>query len=1313
MRDCTPQNSIKPNREEASNLMKIRLMAIGHFLFRPLITLYIMLFGTAVMAQQIEPTYVSISDGLVSTNVQDVIQDSYGLIWIATTNGLQTYDGYAFKTFKNIPGKPGSLQNNQTWGLLEDTGRNIWVASELGVSRYDRLNNRFVNYNFTEDLKIRTGEGFTFNLFMDSQQRLWAATRFLELLMYNPQTDKWESARYDAPNAAQTPHFGVAMALTEDVHGGLWLGSGTYGLMHRAPDETAFVPVSADRFGGFDFIRGENFITALHSDSSNTLWITTRIGVYKYHPESGSFKTIREYSEAQLDIWNHWNSILPDPEGNILISNNFRGILKFDGISDRFEEISVAGKVRMREYGWNITFTDFMIDRSGIFWFGTREQGLLKHDPVSRPFSNYAHDIANPLSISPNGVYGILASKVRPGTIYVGTRGGGLNVFDPAGGTFEKVTYKVVDDRFGGSVRGIAESPDGSLWLGTWGDGLIRMDRNYREVRRYKYAALTPTSISNNLVRVIRPDNQGRLWVGTNSGLNVLDIQTGAFQRIASKNTRSYPGELISKLEAYALTYHLMGAIDQVTDFEDRSMAIEITTGGAYLIMSVGEGLSSSGMSDYGWLENDSKDTVWHFGDYKRTFWAGGAVKNRIIIETVTLPPGAYTLRYRSDDSHSYNAWNAEPPDQTSLYGIVLIKPDDPEQVQQLMAQVPPDAENFVLNGDNISDIEFEGQYVWVSANGDGLHRIDPAGQTIIHYEHDPLDENSISSNQILDILIDSQGMLWLATDEGISKFDPDAKRFIRYSEADGLPTNLTEAILEGDDGQMWIATQNGISQMVTNEALGKVTFINYNSTDGLGGDAFLALAATRAPDGKFYFGGDHGLTVVNRITANNTPPDILLTNLFISNRSVMDMGEKSPLKSSLPDVESITLSHDQNNLSFEFSALHFSSPQKNQYAHMLKNYDQDWIYDNRNFAAYTNLEPGKYEFLIRASNAYGIWNEEGKSIGIIIRPPWWRTWWAYGFYALILATGVFGFDRVMRRRLVLRERERSRERELAQAREIEKAYTELKATQAQLIQSEKMASLGELTAGIAHEIQNPLNFVNNFAEVSQELLDEMEDELDKGATGEVKNLSADIRQNLNKIIHHGRRADSIVKGMLQHSRSGSGQKEPTDINALADEYLRLSYHGLRAKDKSFNAEFKAELYPDLPKISAVPQEIGRVLLNLINNAFYAVDQKARQGISDYRPEVVVTTRKAKFKSGTQGIEIVVRDNGNGVPDSVREKIFQPFFTTKPAGAGTGLGLSLSYEIITKGHAGELTLDTRPGEGTSFVVLLPTTNNSQ
>jgi signal transduction histidine kinase len=249
------------------------------------------------------------------------------------------------------------------------------------------------------------------------------------------------------------------------------------------------------------------------------------------------------------------------------------------------------------------------------------------------------------------------------------------------------------------------------------------------------------------------------------------------------------------------------------------------------------------------------------------------------------------------------------------------------------------------------------------------------------------------------------------------------------------------------------------------------------------------------------------------------------------------------------------------------------------------------------------------------------------------------------------------------------------------------------------------MASLGELTAGIAHEIQNPLNFVNNFSEVSADLIGELREELHKGDTDLVEAISNDLLQNLEKISHHGKRASGIVKGMLEHSRSSAGKKEPTDINALADEYLRLAYHGLRAKDKSFNAGFKTELDESLPMIKVIPQDIGRVLLNLINNAFYAASAKALAAAdSHFKPTVTVSTKKLDGR-----IQISVQDNGPGIPDSIKDKIFQPFFTTKPSGQGTGLGLSLSYDII-KAHGGEINV-TSNHEGTVFSIQLKNQND--
>jgi signal transduction histidine kinase len=418
-------------------------------------------------------------------------------------------------------------------------------------------------------------------------------------------------------------------------------------------------------------------------------------------------------------------------------------------------------------------------------------------------------------------------------------------------------------------------------------------------------------------------------------------------------------------------------------------------------------------------------------------------------------------------------------------------------------------------------------------------------------------------------------------------------------------------------------------------------------------------------------------------------------------------------LKKPIEETDQITLSHNQNNLSIEFIALHYSNPSKNRYSYKLENYDNEWRdVGNQHTAFYPQLPPGTYIFRVKASNDKGVWNEQGASLKIVITPPWWRTNAAYLGYVLLLLGFGFAVDRYVRRRILQKEREKNRVRELEQAKEIEKAYHKLeqthealKATQSQLIQSEKMASLGELTAGIAHEIQNPLNFVNNFSEVNKELVDEFEQEIQKQNYTKAKAIAKDIRDNEEKINRHGKRADAILKSMLQHSRTSSGKKEPTDLNALADEYLRLAYHGQRSKDDLFKPTLKTDWDNSIGKINIIPQDIGRVLLNLYYNAFYAAALPFKGGFlesdKNNRPTVWVSTKKVADK-----VLISVRDNGPGIPSNIVDKIFQPFFTTKPTGQGTGLGLSLSYDIV-KAHGGEINVETKEGEGSEFFIQLP------
>jgi len=469
---------------------------------------------------------------------------------------------------------------------------------------------------------------------------------------------------------------------------------------------------------------------------------------------------------------------------------------------------------------------------------------------------------------------------------------------------------------------------------------------------------------------------------------------------------------------------------------------------------------------------------------------------------------------------------------------------------------------------------------------------------------------------------------------------------------------------------------------------------------DGLQ-NKFNENACFKGKNGWLYFGGGSGLNVFNpdNIKDNTFIPPIVITRFYLFEKP-------QRMDTLITNDKTMQLTYNQNSFSFEYAALSYLFPEKNRYAYMVDGLDKDWHYiGTRHYTAYTNLDPGHYVFRVKACNNDGYWNEEGISIDIIITPPFWKTWWFMTASALLIACVIFGYIQYRTRSLrkqtiVLEQKVNVRTFELSEKNtELTQTMTNLRSTQDQLIQSEKMASLGQLTAGIAHEIQNPLNFVNNFSESSIELLEEVETSKDPS---EQKELISDVKQNLEKVVHHGKRADSIVKGMLMHSRAGVSEKQITDINKLVTEFVELAYHGMRAKDSGFNCNIEKDLGKDLPKVKVIPQDISRVVLNIFNNAFYAVEDRKKSEGEDYKRVVKVRT----YRSGNK-VGIAIRDNGKGIPQDVKDKIFEPFFTTKPTGQGTGLGLSISYDIITKGHQGDLRVDSKQNEFTEFIIELP------
>ena len=645
------------------------------------------------------------------------------------------------------------------------------------------------------------------------------------------------------------------------------------------------------------------------------------------------------------------------------------------------------------------------------------------------------------------------------------------------------------------------------------------------------------------------------------------------------------------------------------------------------------------------------------------------------------------------------------------------------------------------LSDSNILDIKTDaGGLIWIATGNGGVNIIDPVKQTIRYI----INVNALKgqSNKIL--YRDPHNNMWIATRQGICIADNTSRTITTITKAQGLNSNhitsfnaYENSVLAGTDAKVNIITPPAPGA----DSVAKWQISNLDNSDILKKENNSWATDFITLNGEFWW-CDNGVTIINKVKPANDNASTFITGLIIMSQPRMFATETLTGKDTLWDADSFYVKGDllpveaaarqqglswasvsgpynmpqnlripyhQNYLQFQFTQ---TSPGRQDtvfYTYLLAGIDKQWsAVTTKNISEnYLNLPPGTYTFKVKSKAISGYW-VSSPGLTFTITPPWWKTWWFYTLSGLLCIIIIRGYI-VFRSRKLKKENKLLEDKINLRTTQLQQSLDNLKATQSQLIQSEKMASLGELTAGIAHEIQNPLNFINNFSEVNNELIDELKQEWLKANEQRDKTLEdellADIIANNEKIAFHGKRADGIVKGMLQHSRKSSGTKEPTDINALCDEYLRLSYHGLRAKDKSFNAEFKTVLDESIGKINMVPQDIGRVLLNLLNNAFYAVNDKKKTAGPDYKPMVIIQTKK----TGEEDIEIKVIDNGKGIPQNVINKIFQPFFTTKPTGEGTGLGLSLTYDIITKQHNGTINVESKEGEGTTFIINLPVT----
>ncbi|MGB5665264.1 MAG: two-component regulator propeller domain-containing protein, partial [Maribacter sp.] len=959
----------------------------------------------------------------------------------------------------------------------------------------------------------------------------------------------------------------------------------------------------------FTKIEGSNGVTlgkinAITQDQNGFMWFSdqTNGAIIRY---DGNHMTQYQYDPNDPESLggDYPECLFADPSGNIWVGAG--GLNRLDPVSGTFTHYRHDSN-DPESLSSNQVIAIHM-DHLGYLWVGTVE-GLDRLDLKTGKFDHFRHDPNDPTSLSHNKVRAIYED--REGALWIGTGvpweinnpAGGLNRFDRSNGTFTRYLHDPTNANslVSNKVRAIFEDSKGNFWVGSDKDGLHTLDRKTGKFTRYSYDPKHPEKLSRPPANEMRPfnhitfileDSEEKLWIGTAAnGINRYDPvsqkityfgnnadSSGTFLDNSGWCARATSdglvwlatedGENLFKIDLQNIHIpHIE------VDGLNRSLVEE-----APFIMWMGTrtGLVrknlKNGTSQRFVNEPLNENSINHnyiselFKDKEGVLWVGTPFGlNRYDAKTGnftrylhdpndTTSLSGYNIRDIRED-RDFNIWVG-----TETGGLNLLDRD----TGKFTHYRKNDKDNSSIGDDDVSVIlEGEKNELWIGSRSGGISNMNRKSRKFKHY---------LSGNSTNDLYKDKSGIIWAATRKGLYKYHKTLDDFYPLSkDSTGIDIDSpVMSIIADNEDNLWISTLTGIYKL-NNSRDNLVHFGKESGVITADKDRLVTATGYKASDGKLFFVDSKGYYAFYpaefNIPLDKSP--LYFTSFWLNNRSLVP-DKKGPLKEALNDTKEILLDHDQNEFAFTFTSIDYRSSGDKIVYYQLENYDTDWrearVEDKVN---YFKVPPGNYNFRLKAVNGRnGVWSE--KSIALIVTPPWWTTWWAYGLYFVLFILGAYIIDRYQHKRLLEKARAETKEKELAQAKEIKKAYAELKATQSQLIHSEKMASLGELTAGIAHEIQNPLNFVNNFSEVSNELIDEMNEEIKKGDLEEAKAIADDIKQNLEKINHHGKRADAIVKGMLQHSRSSGGVKEPTEINALVDEYLRLAYHGLRAKDKS------------------------------------------------------------------------------------------------------------------------------------------------
>jgi ligand-binding sensor domain-containing protein/signal transduction histidine kinase len=1045
-----------------------------------------------------------------------------------------------------------------------------------------------------------------------------------------------------------------------------------------------------NRFDGYEFtvfLRDaedphslpDPYLRQLSEDQADRLWVGTQSGLAYFDQRTLQFFPVPlPDSPAQVQ------ALLNDDRGHLWVGTP-AGLYhtKAPGQQASFQHFSLGGDT-LRQV------RELYQDREARIWVGT-ENGLWQIDAQRQRLRHY---LAGENPFARNTVQHLLQD--REGHLYAGTTAG-LYRWQPTQDRFEPVQLPADSTGLLGRVEvsALAEDRTGQLWIGTFGAGLWRYNPKTGRLASFRHEASRAGSLGNDFISSLFVDPSGLLWIGTyGDGINQYDLTRIRFGQLPEEGGKQ---DLLPGPDVYAVWEDEKGYLWTGTDEglariePERKKSERVGVGGpaplddqlinvikqdrrGNLWVGTGRGLN-------GLLRADLQAKNYRF------FSPGtdSLLKGRGVLSLLPgKAPGPLLWIGTSEGLYPLN-------DKLEVQPALRLGEGNPPVVQTLLQD--------------------QQGTLWVGT-ADGLLQTDARQRYLLPVKSQA---EMLVSASILSLHQDREGYLWLGTEgEGLLRFNPATGELKTYTIEDGLPENFVYAIAEDEQGYLWLSTQNGLCKLRRNRLAGTVSFVTYRGRDLLSSDVFNIGAFCRGQDGTFYFGSTQGLTFFqpDEIRENDYVPPVVLTELQLTWDSV-GISPEGVLQAHISETRRLNLNHRQNVLYFEFAALSFVQNQHNQYAYKMEPFDQDWIYSKgKRSATYTNLDPGTYTFRVKAANNEGYWNQEGAELQIVITPPFYRTAWFYLLCGLAVVLGVLAYIRLRTRQLemnrkLLQQKVEERTREVLEQKEkLEATLHDLKAAQTQLIDAEKMASLGQLTAGVAHEINNPITFVSGNVNPLKRDIEEVLEVLAKydelvekqgldQAFAEVRQLKQDLDyefllDEINSLLlgirEGAERTAKIVKGLRNFSRMDEDELKPCDINQGLDSTLLI----LRNSFKSRIEVRKA--YGELPEVMGYPGKLNQVFMNILNNAIQAI---AGEGTIFLHTEAV-----------GQEVRISIRDTGAGMSEAVRKRIFEPFYTTKEVGVGTGLGLAISFGII-QDHQGSIEVESEPGQGTTFLIRLP------